>query len=407
MIRNKGQFISLMVIVIAMPIIALSLTFSQGMSGYGEGIGSMTRTKSAYYYYSSVENDLERAGGIIGERATVAALDRVVETGQGLDRAELRLKELFLNGTLYGNRSSIMNDSTIYDWLERTEQISRRRGFILDFSLKDVEVTMANSYQIGFRLNYTLTLRDKTGVFSLEKSKVKTCSVPLSGLEDPLITSRTGGRLVYFIERSPHQSNFTRYLGSGDGNNSWTAGRSVVLSSEESRIESVSDKEDRVLVTNSSVDPDLMNQFAGVVIGEDVEMGGFDKPYVENFGDLSPVSNGTRIVVDGNNSEVWEIENLYRNWRESYYISGQGPSFLDRLENNLTNSYPGKGLTLLIKKEDLEDADITIEDRSNLDHIYFSDESLNNYKVKGMPTSFLINEEHREELGLNNDLAFA
>lgn len=403
--KNSGQFFSVMTIIMILPLLALAGTFSRSLSGYGKEIGSLVRLKSAYYYYNSVDQDLLRAGEIVGKRSVVAALNWVIENGKGFNSSEETLRELFESGTVNGTEQSIMNRSTIYHWLNTTEDISRERGYRLDLNLSFDEnnIGMASPWKLRFDLNYSLELSDKRNLFNLRRNLSKRATAPVTGLEDPLVTLRTGGKVIYPIKKVPFNY-FTKELATGEGNNSWAAGKSVVVNATTSV--DVPNPDEKILVVNQTVSG--MDNFAGVVVKEDAAISGFSKPYVEDIGnDFYNISNHTRIVVAGNASppQVWEIENLYKMWEEGYYVQGDGPSFLDRLENNLTNSYPGKGLNVFLKKEDLQAAGLGVEDRPNLAHIYFSNAEIKNYRVKGMPPSFKVNESNLDRFNLDNTLS--
>lgn len=402
--KNSGQFFSLITVIMIIPLVALSVTFTQSMSGYGEEIGELVKLKSSYYYYHSVDQDLLRAGEIVGKRSLVAALNHVVEGGEGLNSSKDTLEELFKNGSINSTSENVMNRSTIYDWLNRTEEISRKRGYILDFGLEKLKIGMESPFKVNFKLNYSLRLSDRNHLFALDRNLSKNSPVSIQGLEDPLVTLRTEGKLSYQIEEIDPDY-FVDMKASGNGNNSWSAGESIVLPSNETTIEGVEEPSEKILVTETNVSKSIMNNFAGVVLRDYAEMSDFDRPYVVNVADEFPnIKNHTRIVVEGNESRVWEIENLYSTWKRSKYFGGFGPSFMDRLENNLTGS--GHGMGVFIKKEDLEDSSLNVKDRPNLAHIYFSDETVDNYRVKGMPSSFKVNESNLDRFNLDNTLSF-
>lgn len=402
--KNSGQFFSIITIIMIIPLLALAGVFSESLSGYGEEIGSLVKLKSSYYYYHSVDQDLLRAGEIVARRSVVAALNWIVENGEGLSSSEETLRELFEEGSINGTDARIMNRSTIHHWLNTTENISRERGYRLNLSLdfSEESIGMKTSWKITFGLNYSLTLTDRNRLFTLRRNLSKKILVPVTDLEDPLITLRTGGKVVYPVKKASFDY-FTKKLATGEGNNSWAAGESVVVNATDSV--DVPNPEEKILVVNESI-PNMDN-FAGVVVKEAGDMSDFDKPYVVNVSSgFYDIPNSTRIVVEGNQSTVREIQNLYQMWEKGYYVQGDGPSFLDRLENNLTNSYSGAGLNVFLRKEDLESAGLEVRDRPNLAHIYFSGESVENYRVKGMPESFKIDADSLQDFGVDNTLSF-
>lgn len=397
---KKGQFFSIITILMVLPLVALSITFAESMSGYGGDIGEQVRLKSGYYYYSSLDQDLARTSEKIGRRAMLSAVSSVVENGEGLNSSSETLEELFINGTIDNESHMLMNHSGIDYWLEAVEEISVDRGYRINLSREDPEVMMYDPYMVSFPFNYSLVLRDSRGLFSLRKNNSKTNEVSLEGLEDPLVALGTGGRYHILIE--PCGFNYTtEELVSGTSNNSWSSGQTVV---NPGSLSAVDNPEEKVVVVDSVSDTDKLNDFSAAVVGEAVNDDVLNVPYVSEV-NVDNIPNQTRVVVDGNESKVLETENLYSMWRETCYMSGEAPSFLHRLENNLTAESPN-GLFVLVNKGEIDEEGLEVKERSNLAHIYFSEEDVKNCRVKGMPESFLIDEGSSGKLGIKDSLLF-
>lgn len=387
--NSKGVLYSILTIFLIAPLILFTMSYTRGLRGYGKELGDIVRIKSGYYFLNSLNEDLARGGEIVGKRSLAAAINYVIKNGEGLDDSEKRVEELFKNGTLYGEKIELMNDTTVGDWLNKTKDLAKKRGFNLKLKLNDFSVKMKDSFHVLFLLNYTLKLKEENEIFSFAKNLSKNISVSIIGLEDPLFPLYTNGKALVTIEKFPYRD-FTSLIVKGTrGGNNLTSGRSVVVSIGEAG--EISEKDEKILVTDNANDS-VVNQFKGIV-AEDNETG-LKKPYVINSSAMDLIEDNRRIVVKGDEEEVWEIENLYRLWESQSYIPGNGPSFLDRLEGNLTkSSYIGKGIETFVKKEDLTTLGLEIKDKSNVDHIYFSNKSVNNYKVMGMPSQFKIDDE--------------
>jgi len=88
-----------------------------------------------------------------------------------------------------------------------------------------------------------------------------------------------------------------------------------------------------------------------------------------------------------------ETTNLKIHVNNSYYIeSTRAPSFLMRLEGNLSSS--SYGIESLVNLEEFQAQEVPIKSRSVVDYIYFGDQSTTNYNIKDMPSWFKLDEEH-------------
>jgi len=88
-----------------------------------------------------------------------------------------------------------------------------------------------------------------------------------------------------------------------------------------------------------------------------------------------------------------ETTNLKIHVNNSYYIeSSTAPSFLMRLEGNLSDS--PYGIESLVNLEEFQAQEVPINDRSVVDYIYFGDQTTENSNIKNMPSWFRLDEEH-------------
>lgn len=396
--NNKGILFSVMVVFLISPLVLLTVSHTEVMRGYGAKIGEIVRSKSGFFFLKSIDQDLERGIQIVGKRSMTSAVNYVISEGKGLNNSEKTLKELFKNGTINGEEVSLMNKTTIYNWKKEVKDLSSKRGFIVNISFNDVEIGMGNSYNVLFSLNYSLRLTDKNEVFFFAKDYTKNILVPIEGLEDPLFSLNTGGKISLPIERSPYSS-FTNQITTGSGGNGFSGGQSIVIED----ISDIQNRGEKILVTSDVSDTDV-NDFSGVIFESNSTP--IDIPYIQNDNATDIIPNKTRIAVLGNESEVWNISNLYKTWQNQLYVSGRGPSFLDRLEGSLSNSYPGKGIETFVRKDKLKGWGIEPKERSNIGFVYFDNNTVNDYHVKGMEDSFLIDnktyggETHTEAYGL-------
>ena len=92
-----------------------------------------------------------------------------------------------------------------------------------------------------------------------------------------------------------------------------------------------------------------------------------------------------------------DVSNLLNHTLNSYYInSSSGPSFLKRLEGDL--SADANGIESLVNLEELSSQGIAVKQKSAVDYIYFSSNNPTGCNVvpAGMPSWFKLDNEHLE-----------
>jgi hypothetical protein len=96
--------------------------------------------------------------------------------------------------------------------------------------------------------------------------------------------------------------------------------------------------------------------------------------------------------VTGNN----DTSNLQQHTSNSYYVAwSTAPSFLMRIEGNISAS--PYGIESLINLQKMIDQGIEVEERSVVDHIYWSNKSINSYHIDKMPSWFMMDDENNPD----------
>ncbi len=103
----------------------------------------------------------------------------------------------------------------------------------------------------------------------------------------------------------------------------------------------------------------------------------------------------TNIIIKSNITNFVSGEdttNLKEHVNNSYYIeSTTAPSFLMRLEGNLSNS--AYGIESLVNLEKFQAQEVPIKSRSVVDYIYFGTQSTDDCKIKNMPSWFMLDKD--------------
>jgi len=91
------------------------------------------------------------------------------------------------------------------------------------------------------------------------------------------------------------------------------------------------------------------------------------------------------------------MANLNNHNANSYYLEwSMAPDFLQRLNGNLTST-SANGIESLINLDELTTQGIAIEERSVVDHIYWTDKIVNSYAINNTPSWFRMDDELNTE----------
>lgn len=386
----KGLMFSFLLTSIVLSILTLIFLYAYFSSIKEEEIGTKVRIEEMYILYRGIERDFDQAVEIVIPRAISASLSYIILNGTPLDNASLRIVELSINGTLYSNPEALIENSTFPYWIENMERLASLRGFELKIKIENLKIEQADSWNLLVEANLSINLTEKDGTVFLEKHVIKRNQISIIGFEDPLYVLNTNGTLTNSIFKSPYFKNFTQLIAEGNGGNGYAYGNSLVVSKQS--INSLPIDKDKILVTNdiSGIENEVESKFKAVVCECGISSS-LSIPYIANVSQaMLRIPNETKILVDGSNGKVWHIENLKDHLRNSFYIpSPKGASFLERLEGKLKTEISDKivGIESLVDKQSLENP---IQDKPNIDYIYFSKEAYSTNKIKGFEEERLV-----------------
>lgn len=401
----KGVMFSLIMVFLTVTLITLITLQTSLVSHRREQLAIETRINSMNNLYESIVRDVKKSLNIISRRAMSVAFSNVSMRGYGLNEANETLVELILSGTLEGSPMKLMENATFPEWVDRIENVSLLKGFNTTIDVKNLVIKPYDSFNLEIDVDMYVNITDLQGVATLNRYTSAISIVDIEDLADPIYPLYTGGLGANTIKKSPFEGNYTQLLLSGDGNNGWIYGESVNVTWTDAV--GVSDKAEKILVADHAelIASSTLNQFMGIV--SDFGTSQTTKPYVNNTVDATKkISSGMNILVDGNSNKVWFIDNLIEDTENSYYHSSEnGTSYLDRLEGRLyiDSKYSSQtdktiGLESFVNKNYLWSAGITvIEDKTNVDYIYFSVNSPAVSKVKGLDENFRIDDEDNHQ----------
>lgn len=196
-----------MVIVILAPLLFYVLVYLESVRTQDEHTVLKVRGAELANYMESISLDVPRILDITSKLAFVAALNEIDANGTALDDAQLRLTELMLNSTLYGQNSSFMNGSGLMDWANEMELLGSRFGLQTEIEILDLTVVPADSFTLNFSMTMSVKSLDSLTQIQVDRVYREYALVSVEGFEDPLYPLYTNG----FVKRVVNRSNGSIY----------------------------------------------------------------------------------------------------------------------------------------------------------------------------------------------------
>lgn len=376
-----------------------------------------SRVDELYFFTESVHDDIERASSIIGRRALVAATNGVVDNETSLSNPSATIAEAFLNGTVGGNTSQIMVDSTFPDWTSAMEGQAAIENYDINIStsLSQISIDETGAFDVQFTINHSFEIEDTRIDTGFDEGWRETQTmIDTEGVDDALLIIETRGRR--FNRYQACEDIGAEVVSSGTGfeyndtsngtERTWTSGDAYQFTG--ASLDGIDKKPENVLVTDDlcNYDVNSLDRFSGVVSeattdGTDVCGSGEEiDAYIGGIADRTTIANETRVVM--NDADVWEqyIPDMINN--RCYFADSTGPSFLDRMAGNYTSTTHGIGS--LLDVPDLP-PELQESNTSAVDHVYFDSESDagTTHAIKGISNHqewFVLDDVHVDQWNL-------
>lgn len=411
--------LSIVVLVMASPVVINTTDTQSAASNIDE----------SFYFLSSVEQDLERAGGITATRAYSAAVNHVAVNESALadGTAAHEVETGFRNGTINGTEQMLLHDSSFADWNTRMVDLADDAGWDLNITLTDVTAASGDPVTVYLDTRFNLSLDHPPSRTSFDRTVTQNYTASVQNITDPLMLLETDGQYAREFTACSSTERAEQF-GTGsdyhyDDPENWTSGRAVVRPDNEG-ISGVADRSDRVVAVNDicAYDDDTItdefSDFSGVIsetsrpmdddgseVCGDADSSGINA-YISGIdGITNDLSNGTMTVMT--DSGAWANHITDEVEEECYFSSDSGPHIFDRLEGRLYLSGDYTGWSSFVNIPRLPP---TYQDasRSAVDHVYFDEDSTENHRIKGVSDHhdwFQLDQEHIDSWDLN-DLAY-
>jgi len=390
---RRGQVYSLVAILMAVPILFFMTYYITSVQTLKFGTSERIISDQLKETERCIETDFVRAMEISGIRACLGATDYMIREGEPLDNASLRLEELILNGTIFGNQTYVMQDNAIDDW--RTKIFSITPGFNLFLDYSNFSIQNYDGFNLIARVMLYINISDKLDTAKISKNIEKLIPIPLENIEDPIFPYNTGGVVPRSIIFYPYPYHAVKIVsgsvsqGNCSGNVSYNPADPA--------------PGNKILVTQNASG---VTGFLGVV-GETPDLPG-NSCYIVGAGNAVNITQSLlnqsgypELYLDQNSNGVWSlpINDALEKGYYSHFENVSGPNLLQRLEGDLSEST--NGMETFVNIPDLQAWGIPVKtSQISLAYLYFRDETHTGTSVRGLPGWFRINSTYAARYNL-------
>jgi hypothetical protein len=166
------------------------------------------KTENLNEFVQGFDQDMQRGLYISGFRALLGASDYVSNNNSFIDNSAVRLAEAMVNGTFNGTPVSLMENSTLQEWLTRLKKKAEKVGIIINYSQARIVINQSDHWKVDFFANVSYNITDTTNTAVFRRNKVIMSQVSIIGLIDPIYTVYTMGQIVVAVNSTPYESKY-------------------------------------------------------------------------------------------------------------------------------------------------------------------------------------------------------
>ncbi len=195
---ERGLLYSIMLLLLLAPVLLFIFSYSNTASQKNAQLVSHIRGSEMASFSSSVTQDVPRVLEIAGKRAIVSAINYIDINGVPLDDAELRIRELMVNNSLYGGHQPAMDGASVADWTVNLAALGAQRGFNVTVNITGVRITPKDAFTLNMTAYLQVNITDTVQPVNITRTYYDYKDIPISGFEDPLYVLNSQG----FIKRA-------------------------------------------------------------------------------------------------------------------------------------------------------------------------------------------------------------
>lgn len=392
----KGQFYSIIAILIAIPIFIFTVNYLSYTEKTQDIVADRVVSDQISQLVGSIKMDTKKAMETTARRALLAATNEVMNYGKPLSDAVENITALMITGNINNTGAFLMINNTMPNWSDRIS--SKPVNFYVTLAYGNMSIESWDGFSIRVGMDINITVADMLGKAKIENvNERKYVTVSILGLEDPMFPMETQG-FIRRIIREADPSYVNMNVVTGSTNSSGSCSGIVTFNKSEN-------DNTKILVANNLSYVTFDNHL-GIILEDEDNLTDETDIICHVTGNGSSVSLVTdaiasgydTIYIDDGTKSAWSMP-VAETLPERYYYRVPGPTFLQRLEGDYTPS--PDGIATFIYVPDLQEQAFPINPYSRVAYRYFSDDG-DCDQVENMDSWFGIDSTDAQDFNLTD-----
>lgn len=208
LIKNKKGVVFILIVIALLSLFLISYTI---YNTFQERKSTQKRIETMSNFLVSLEEDLPRQLFITSFRSIFIMEKEIIENNTYIDDVNLRLNELFFNGTIFGetdpNITILMQGATFSDMIQNINEKAAKINVNVTLSTPSLNITQEDPWNVKVIMTTNISLSDSTGLASWNKTEVIFTLIPVTSFEDPVYPLESNNPGVSNkINKTPHTS---------------------------------------------------------------------------------------------------------------------------------------------------------------------------------------------------------
>jgi hypothetical protein len=161
-----------------------------------------TRVMTMDSLIDDIEKDIERGLYISSMRSIIGIAEYLTYNGSFLQDFQSRFNEVMINGSIFGNRVNMTINATFKNWTDKIIFIAENLDVDVNFSGINLDIFQDDPWNIKVTAFGNMSLEDRKGIASWNRSLNVTALINIENFEDPLYTISSRGKLTNKIVKS-------------------------------------------------------------------------------------------------------------------------------------------------------------------------------------------------------------
>ncbi|MGM5481391.1 MAG: hypothetical protein ACQESE_03190, partial [Nanobdellota archaeon] len=192
---NKKGFAYLISVIILLSILLLVFFTNNDYSYQDEQQLYKSRVITINDFIHDFNQDMVRATYIASFRSMLALEDQITSTGVFFDDLESHFKIAIYSGRVNGSLDSVLEGSTIQDYLSNVNHIANKVGISVDAIVNSIDLDQTDPWHVDVYVDTQVEVRDDKGVAKWRFNKTYFTTVPIYDLRDPLYGVYTDNKI--------------------------------------------------------------------------------------------------------------------------------------------------------------------------------------------------------------------